>query len=398
MGKGQHSRQGYHRFVGGCALALTIGVSALARADAPDAVWAALKEREVVVETSTAAVRGKLIGVDPKTVVILKADGSPVSITRGVVKGVRAALPETPSASASTPVPAPSAAAATSATDPSSAPSPTADPAAAPEPPPANKKPAGPELDHLLDRTVSVRLIDGERVSGRLMHVDGTVAVLNTRDGTRRIPRDRITSAAGVFPAARVGEPASQDGKPTDDGGDGTSDEGSSGASGSKPGHQGRWLSADLNVIGVQHSWLGSDRGSATLTALGPTEAPFNFGIGYQTSSNFLIGSRFGFQVVAQDGQEMTFSGKLAVRLEALSGGDTTRGFLAFEPAFAAAQQGDSLAGAFSGAISAGAHIFAGRNFSIDPFGELGYQRIFDLDVNVISLRGGLMLSGWIWN
>ncbi len=34
--------------------------------------------------------------------------------------------------------------------------------------------------------------------------------------------------------------------------------------------------------------------------------------------------------------------------------------------------------------------------FAIDPFGELGYQRIFDLDVNTISLRGGLMLSGWM--
>lgn len=40
---------------------------------------------------------------------------------------------------------------------------------------------------------------------------------------------------------------------------------------------------------------------------------------------------------------------------------------------------------------------FTGRNFSIDPFGELGYERIFDLDLNAISLRGGLMLSGWMW-
>lgn len=70
-----------------------------ARADVPDAVWEALRERAVVVDRSDGTkVTGKLAGVRPDVVVVLTDAGEPLMIERAKVAGVRAAAaPPAPS-------------------------------------------------------------------------------------------------------------------------------------------------------------------------------------------------------------------------------------------------------------------------------------------------------------
>ncbi len=74
-----------------CATVAWVGV---ASADIPDVTWNALKEREVVVTKSDrSTVMGKLIGVEAKTVAVMKADGIVVVVDKSAVADVRGAVP-----------------------------------------------------------------------------------------------------------------------------------------------------------------------------------------------------------------------------------------------------------------------------------------------------------------
>jgi hypothetical protein len=116
------------------ALLLTSGA---ALADVPDAVWSALKERDVTVERQDGPpVTGKLIGIEKASVVVLAADGKPVVVNRAGVKDVRAAVAAPPSA------PPPGAPPSTGGSG--SAPPPGASPPPPPSAPPGEAPPAEP--------------------------------------------------------------------------------------------------------------------------------------------------------------------------------------------------------------------------------------------------------------
>jgi small nuclear ribonucleoprotein (snRNP)-like protein len=68
-----------------------------ARAEVAEAIWTALKERQVVVEkTDGSEVAGKLVGVEAARVVVLKDSGEPVVIEKTSVRLVRARVDSAP--------------------------------------------------------------------------------------------------------------------------------------------------------------------------------------------------------------------------------------------------------------------------------------------------------------
>lgn len=377
------SRRGGLRFgwIGPClfAVAAVCAGAATARADVGDAVWAALKEREVAVETPQGEVRGKLAGVDAKSVVLLKADGTPLTIARATVKNVRAIMPE--AAPAAAPV------------VPSAAPADSASPATPPVAPAVESPPPPhPEADKLVNAFVLVWLTNGERVMGQLTDTDASNLAVKTRTGMRVLRRASVSSISRTpHPSESPSElPDSPPPERTDDA------ERPDPTPRTVP-TRGVWLSADLPVFGVQHLWV-DHVGNTTVGSFGFAAAPFNVGIGYQTSDSFLIGARLGIQAVFPEGSDAQLSGKLAARFEGVVGHGTRRGFFAAEPAFAVVSNNNSSQGAFSLALSAGAHLFVADSFSVDPFGEMSYQRVFDTELNGFTLRAGLMFSGWSWS
>lgn len=70
----------------------------VAHAEPPsEAVWQAMKERSVVVERNDGTlVAGKLVGVDPTTVVVLTRTGEPVAVPRSAVRALRGEATDTP--------------------------------------------------------------------------------------------------------------------------------------------------------------------------------------------------------------------------------------------------------------------------------------------------------------
>lgn len=362
---------------------IAIGAAgATARADVSDAVWAALKEREVAIETPQGEVRGKLAGIDAKNVVLLKSDGTPITVSRATVKNVRAVVQE------SAPAPAPV---------PSAAPAPTE--TAAPAPPLEDQAPPPhPEIAKMMNTTVIVWLANGDRVLGKLTDADPQNIAIRTGTGLRVVRRVDIDNIARWAPM-----PSSSSMDSGSSGGD--SGMGSSENTGEPAGREARntrglWLSADLSILALNYQW--NDYANATAVAIGPVQAPYNFGVGFQTSESFLIGGRFGFQTVFADGSPMVFVGKLAPRFEFLFSSGKSRGFMAVEPGLVLAQVDtgfqSSTAAAFNGALSFGAHIFAADGFSVDPFGEISYQNVPDAGLSTFGLRGGFLISGWSWS
>lgn len=135
------------------ALAVVAATPGRARADAPDVVWEALKEREVVVEMSGGGtVAGKLIGLKPDTVVVLTDSGEPKVLERNRVAAVRGR------------------------------------PAAPPAPlvgvtPPAGNTALAPEL--LVGNEVVLETTEGARLGGKLVAIDDKTLILGVGDGQR---------------------------------------------------------------------------------------------------------------------------------------------------------------------------------------------------------------------
>lgn len=282
-------------------------------------------------------------------------------------------------AAADVPETSPPAAAPSAATEPSAAAAPPVQapppvaPAPAQPPPPASSFPA---IERMVGTWVILSLTDGKRLKGRLVTVDQTTAVVKTDGGTFGVPRVLIANAMRDPDGEELEEADSTPGMPT---------------------MRGTWMSAEITLAGVQHAWSG--RGDTdTLPYVGAVGSPFNIGVGAQLSRDFLLGARFGLQLAVPEGDDAVFAGKAAVRLEFLYGSGRSRGFVAFEPGLATVQvsRRDAL-GAFNAALSLGAHLFAAKSFSIDPYAEVSYQQVFDEDFFAVTVRGGLMFSGWIW-
>lgn len=75
---------------------MTLAATSALAEPPPEAVWQAMKERAVIVESDDGtAVAGKLIGVDAAVVVVLTKTGEPVTISRATVRAVRGDTTET---------------------------------------------------------------------------------------------------------------------------------------------------------------------------------------------------------------------------------------------------------------------------------------------------------------
>jgi small nuclear ribonucleoprotein (snRNP)-like protein len=176
----------------GVAMALALGAGP-AWADVPEAVWQALKEREVVIQREDGApVQGKLIGVDRASVVVMLDTGEPVAVARSKVTTVRGREASEKRSSSETATPAP----------PSGAPEGAAP--ATPDAPESKPDDADQGAQALVGKRVMVTRKDGSQVIGELSSVDGQqVVVLTPRGAPYVLPRSELRSLRAAKPGEK---------------------------------------------------------------------------------------------------------------------------------------------------------------------------------------------------
>jgi hypothetical protein len=186
-------------------------------------------------------------------------------------------------------------------------------------------------------------------------------------------------------------------------------------SSASAGGDQAIRITADIPVAGFVHVFYPNSVPSQTVgliglpagtyySGFGANGASVALGAGYLFRKNIYVGGRFNFQTFFPDNSDAIFQGRLSGRFEYVfgGGGDKVRPFVGgdlgfYAIAFPTGAGGTSSYGGFIGSGSGGVHLFLADSFTLSPYGELAFQRLFDFDQNAVSLIFGVTLAGWIW-
>lgn len=280
-------------------------------------------------------------------------------------------------------------------------------------PTPANNAPAAtppadnpaterlhPEADSMVNERVLLELKDGTRIAGILASTDdvhltmkkGQTVLKFERSAIAFVKLARKSQQAPSGTPNRSPAPASPpiDYRKIDNQDSNDSSDGSTVAR-----MRGAWFSGDISLIGYQRA--SAQFVETYAVALGLVNSPLNIGIGYQ-SGHLLGGVRLGFQATVPERGDTDILGRIVGRFEFVVSSGDARPFVALEAGGFNTPVRSTSYSTFHAGIQGGYHIFVGKNFSLDPYIEVGGQYLPEYEGTGISARLGFLMSGWSWS
>lgn|GEM_PF-6543558 len=246
----------------------------------------------------------------------------------------------------------------------------------------------------MINERVLVEMKDGTRVTGVLVATDDVNLSMKKGQSTVKFERSAIASIrlARKVPPQHSSEKTSStsNSQPSDDR---SIDDVTNGETMARM--NGAWFSGDVSFFSFQHAEVGS--AEVELVNFGIAGAPFNVGFGYQ-SGHMLAGARFGLLADVPERGDIDFLVRVVGRLEFVVTSGNARPFVAMEVGGFNTPVYSRSYGTLHTGISGGYHLFVGKNFSVDPYLEVGAQYLPEYEGKGVSVRLGFLMSGWSWN